>query len=151
MIALHLATGDLSNVQLQLTELIAWLAFDKPKQTGAGVYHVRVLVVDDSKDSACVESALFSHLGHTAVPAYDEREAGTLAATFDPDVVMVDLDVRKIDACEVIRQVRAYSKHAFIVGVTNSCVRDAGCNQYIHKPVDLAKIRLLLSTLSDLR
>lgn len=151
MIALHMANGDLPNVQLELTELIAWLAFDKPKQAEAGADHVRVLVVDDSKDSACVESALFAHLGHTAIPAFDEREAASIAATFDPDVVMVDLDVREIDAREVIRQVRAHAKHAFIVGVTSSAGLEAGCHGYMPKPVDLSKIRQLLLSLPDVR
>jgi CheY-like chemotaxis protein len=150
MIALHLANGDLPNVQFELTELIAWLAFDKPKQAEAGANHVRVLVVDDSEDKAHVGSVLFSHLGHTAVPAHNSQEAVALTATFDPDVILLDMDAREIDAREVVRQVRQHSKHAFIVGVSNYIARDAGCDQYLTRPIDLAKIRKLIATLSPI-
>jgi CheY-like chemotaxis protein len=104
--------------------------------------------VDDSEDAAHVGSVLFSHLGHTAVPAHTGREAVTLTATFDPDVILLDMDAREIDAREVVRQVRQYSKHAFIVGVSSYGPRDAGCNQYMTGPIDLAKIRKLIAGLS---
>lgn len=155
MIALHLANADTSAAQLELVELIAWLAFDKPKQLEAGEGHVRVLVVDDCKDAAHVGSVLFSHLGHTAVPAHNGREAVALAATFTPDVIMLDMDLHDIDAREVVRQIRKHSKHAFIVAVSGWCgpgdersALAAGCDQYMAKPVDLSKIRRLLTSLS---
>lgn len=154
MIALHLAEGDKVSAEHALVELIAWLAFDKPTHSEVREPPVRVLVVDDCVDAAHVECVLFSHLGHTAVPAHSGREAVVMTGVFNPDVVLLDLDLHRMDGCEVARLIRARRRCAYIVGVSSwtehtnkSRALAAGCDTFLAKPVDLSKIRALLNNL----
>lgn len=154
LIALRFAAGDTSSAQLELVELIAWLAFDKPKQSEVHVPPVKVLVVDGCTNAAHVECVLFSHLGHTAVSVRTGREAIAMTSMFHPDVVMLDLDVRNVDGREVAHMIRERRCGAYIVGVSGWCDYNdrsralaAGCNVLVSKPIDLAKIRGLLINL----
>ncbi len=155
MVALHLAHGDVPAAQLELLELIAWLSFDKPKHSEVRDPSVRVLVVDRSADAAHVGCVLFSHLGHTAMSSHTGQEALSMMDVFRPDVVVLDLDVRRVNGCDVARLLRLRRNGAYIVGVSSWCddadrrrALAVGCDSFLAKPMDLAKIRGLLASIS---
>lgn len=155
MIALHLADADLASAEEQLMDMIAWLLFDKPRQAESRVKPVRVLVIDDAQDDAYTECALFSHLGHAAVPALNDREAVALAAMFSPDIVLLDIDRMGPSNGELVRRLRSCRKRSCIVGVSKGAqgeheARSAGCDLFLPKPMDLAKLRHVLMMLSPL-
>lgn len=146
MIALHLADHDVESAEEQLTDLIAWLLFDKPRQNQAKANPIRVLIVDDVQDTANTECALFSHLGHAAVPALNGQEAIALAAMFSPDIVLLDVNA---GSKALVERLRACRKSACIVGVSDEdhgmvTAQAAGCDLYLPKPIDLSKLRGML-------
>jgi two-component system CheB/CheR fusion protein len=116
---------------------------------------LRVLAVDDDEDT-CESIALLVRLaGHDARTARDGRTALAVAATYEPDVVLLDVAMPGMDGWTVARRLRANpaTRHAYIVGVSGY-VRDgdrrrsldAGCDDHWAKPFDGAQLgRLLLS------
>ncbi|SDC73410.1 hypothetical protein SAMN05216345_103485 [Cupriavidus sp. YR651] len=67
----------------------------------------RILIVDDSPDSADSMAALLTVLGHEARPAYNGMEALALARSFAPDVVLLDLEMPDMSGFEVLAALRA--------------------------------------------
>jgi DNA-binding response OmpR family regulator len=150
MAALHLAHGDVPSAQLDLMELVAWLAFDKPKQAETAGDPVNILVVDDRPDAAKSECAMISHLGHVAVMAQGAREVETLIGTFSFDVVIVD--TQHVD---LVQKLRGLGRPLRVVGLVGehepgeqSRAFDAGCDHCITRPVNLEKLRRLVMSLA---
>ena len=80
-----------------------------PDELKSGSGRTKVLVVDDE---ASIRDVLSEHLSNREKPyevmtAADGFEAGRLVATFQPDVVLLDLRMPGIDGYEVCRQLKA--------------------------------------------
>jgi PleD family two-component response regulator len=61
----------------------------------------RILIVDDSMDSADSLALLVSMASHTVKTAYDGPSALAAARTFKPDVVVLDIGLPVMDGYEV--------------------------------------------------
>lgn len=68
---------------------------------------MRVLVVDDCRDTTSTLEALLGHWGHQAAVANDGATALSLAASFRPEVALVDLMMPGMRGDEVARALRA--------------------------------------------
>jgi len=68
---------------------------------------LRVLVVDDNRDSADTMVYVLQLLGHEARAAYGAADAMTQARGFDPALVLLDLNMPDGDGFGVLRQLRA--------------------------------------------
>ena len=66
----------------------------------------RILVVDDNEDSAGSLTILLGLAGHETHTAYDGLEAMEAAATFRPDVILLDIGLPKLNGYEVARKIR---------------------------------------------
>jgi CheY-like chemotaxis protein len=66
----------------------------------------RILLVDDNVDGADLLGAL-SQMGHVTRIAYDGPSALAVAATFAPDLVLLDIGLPLIDGYELAQQLRA--------------------------------------------
>jgi CheY-like chemotaxis protein len=66
----------------------------------------RVLVVDDNQAAADLLCAVVEKLGNEVRVAYDGEEAIALAARFQPDVVLMDLGMPKLDGYGAARNIR---------------------------------------------
>jgi CheY-like chemotaxis protein len=116
----------------------------------------RVLVVDDSTDSAESLARLLRRWGHEVHLAYDGPSALAAARSTAPQVVLLDIGLPGMDGYEVARQLRQDPDHAGIVLVAltgygqatdrrQTC--DAGFDQHLIKPVDPTLLRTLLATI----
>jgi CheY-like chemotaxis protein len=103
----------------------------------------RVLFVDD--DSATREgyTTHLTSLGYDVMPTGTGGQALTLASTWTPDVIVLDLGLPDIDGWEVARQLKATpSTHAIpIIALTCSdlpheraSAMRAGCERHLGKP-----------------
>ena len=81
---------------------------------------MKVLVVDDNHDAATSLSMLVDLLGHEVRTAFDGVEALDLASQFNPDVVLLDLGMPRMDGYEACRRLRAqpWGAHMTVVAVT---------------------------------
>jgi CheY-like chemotaxis protein len=117
---------------------------------------LRVLVVDDNRDSADSAVLLLEIKGFDAHAAYDGEEAVRRACTLKPDVVLLDLNLPKKSGYEACREMRAAGLgEAFIVAVTGYDDADvrrrsaaAGCDGFHVKPIGATVIEQLLAPLA---
>lgn len=118
----------------------------------------RVLVVDDQPDTTAVLTVLLAALGYEARSAHRGREAIQVAGGFDPDLVLLDIGLPDISGYEVVRALRADARRPdrLIAAITGRCqLRDltraieAGFDQYLTKPIDIAKLRGLLRVIGE--
>jgi PAS domain S-box-containing protein len=112
----------------------------------------RVLVVDDNRDSADTITALLLAWGHEARTLYDAQSVISVVAEFEPDVVVLDIGLPKINGYDLARQLRqsGSSRHVVLVAFTGygqddhrRRVREAGFDHHLLKPLEseaLAKI-----------
>ncbi len=102
----------------------------------------KILLVEDEAGFRRTYSDLFHHYGHDVVEAADGEEAIRLARSEQPDLILLDLVMPKLDGFEVISRLRqdGDSKDLPIVifsvlGEQNHIQRalDLGANDYIIK------------------
>jgi CheY-like chemotaxis protein len=125
-----------------------------------GSQPLRVLVVDDCRDTAESLQILLEAWGHEARAAHDGPSALRLASEFGPDAVLLDIGLPQMDGWEVARQMRKLpeGRGMFLVALTGFGYdrhRDrslvAGCDQHLVKPVHPAELRRLFSGLRPVR
>ncbi len=128
-----------------------------PNEEKAALSH-RILVVDDNEDSAESLTILLRLAGHETHTAYDGLEAMEAAATFRPDVILLDIGLPKLNGYEVARKIREkpWGQSMVLVALTGwgqeedrRRSREAGFNHHITKPVDPPELTRLLARLSQ--
>ena len=67
---------------------------------------VRVLIVEDNRDTADTTAMLLRMHGYDVAVAYDGKTAIQSAKGFDPDVILLDLSLPDIDGYAVARSLR---------------------------------------------
>jgi two-component system CheB/CheR fusion protein len=117
---------------------------------------LRVLVVDDNRDSASGLMMLIKMKGGGVRMAYDGEEAVQAAGEFRPHIVLCDIGLPKMngyDACRLMKQ-RAWDKGMVLIAVTGWGQEDdkrkaeeAGFAYHIVKPADPRALMKLLSGL----
>jgi CheY-like chemotaxis protein len=115
---------------------------------------MRVLVVDDEVDTAETLAEVLASLGHTTRTAHDGDSALAAAASFAPEIVLLDLGLPGIDGYEVARRLRAQSPDADmrIIAVTGygedvdrKNTERAGFDAHLVKPLKIAALADLLA------
>jgi PAS domain S-box-containing protein len=116
----------------------------------------RILVADDNVDSAESLGQLLELLGNVVYTANDGLQAVSLAETFQPDVILLDIGMPKLNGYEACRRIRelVWGKNAILVAMTGwgqeedkRRSHEAGFNLHLVKPVDPGAIEKLLSSL----
>jgi len=114
----------------------------------------RILVVDDNRDSAESLAMLLKLSGNETHTAYDGLEAVEAAATFKPNLVLLDIGLPKLNGYDAARKIREqpWSKGMVLVALTGwgqeedrQRSREAGFDGHIVKPVDLTALMKLLA------
>jgi CheY-like chemotaxis protein len=114
---------------------------------------VRILVVDDNRDSADALAWLLQSIGHEARTAYDGPSALRAAQRHSPDVIIQDLGMPDMSGYEIARRMRklAAVRHALLVAVTGRArpealrmAKEAGFDHFLAKPVGLTALEEML-------
>jgi len=141
-------------VKLPLADAPATPAPATPAFANPAVAPRRVLVVDDSRDSANSLARLLTVLGHDVAIAYDGPEALVKASEKIPEVILLDIGLPGMNGYEVARQLRADKSFAetIVVALTGYGSagdrvqsQGAGFNAHLVKPVDLDALQQLLA------
>jgi CheY-like chemotaxis protein len=121
----------------------------------AGCKH-RMLVVDDNADGADSMKVMLQFLGNEVRVAYDGMAAIEAAASFLPEVVLLDIGLPKLNGYEVARWIRRQSWGARTVLFAISGwgqqedkrrAEEAGFDRHLTKPIDPAELMNLLASL----
>ena len=114
----------------------------------------RVMVVEDEVRLARIVGSYLEHDGFSVKLVHDGAEAVKTAATFRPDVVVLDVMLPRMDGMDVCRALRAYSD-CYIVMLTaregeadKLLALSIGADDYVVKPCSpreiLARVRAML-------
>ena len=81
---------------------------------------LKVLVVDDNRDSADSMSLMLQMQGYDTHTAYDGQEALDAAEAYRPDVILLDIGLPKLSGYDVARRVRErpWGEKLLLVAVT---------------------------------
>jgi CheY-like chemotaxis protein len=118
----------------------------------------RVLVVDDNVDSVASLQMMLRIMGHDVRVAHDGAEAVEVALAFEPELVLLDIGLPRLNGYEVAREIRKQprGKESVIVAVTGwgqeedrRRSSEAGFDHHIVKPVEPSAIERILATLED--
>jgi two-component system, OmpR family, KDP operon response regulator KdpE len=114
----------------------------------------RVLVVDDEHSIRRAVGRALTARGYDVQLATDGEEALSVAAAFQPDLVVLDLNLPALDGLSVCRQLRVWSRVPILVlsvredEADKVAALDLGADDYLTKPfgIDelLARVRALL-------
>ena len=119
-----------------------------PAVPAAAPAGLRVLVVDDNRDSADSMSQLLRLNGHHVHTAHDGQQAVALAIREQPDVVLLDIGLPILNGYDACRAIRNAGLHdSLIVAMTGygqpddrKLSREANFDAHLVKPVDFATI-----------
>jgi two-component system cell cycle response regulator DivK len=119
----------------------------------------RILIVEDTEDNLRIARDLLSSAGYDLLEATDGAAGVSMATSHLPDLILMDIQLPKLDGYEATRRIRADPKlrDVPIIAVTSYALsgddvkaRAAGCSAYIAKPYSpralLAEIRRFLDT-----
>jgi len=112
----------------------------------------RILIIDDNADASEALAMLLANEGHEVETCLDGVSGISAAATFSPDVVLLDIGLPDMDGYEVSRRLResGSNRNVILVAVTGYGLpsdhlrsAEAGFDHHLTKPVDYeALIRL---------
>jgi CheY-like chemotaxis protein len=121
---------------------------------GRAVRGLRILVADDSVDSALTLTALLSAAGHDVQAVHDGFAALQRAAEFRPHVLVLDIGMPGLNGYDTCRRIRAepWGRNAVIIAVTGWGAdedrrrsREAGFDAHLVKPVDYSELQKYFS------
>jgi PAS domain S-box-containing protein len=131
-----------------------------PAQSHAKLAHLpegrRILVIDDNRDSAESLATFLRLLGNDVRTAYEGRHGVVIAASYRPDVVLLDLGLPGLNGYEVAKQLRALpgQTEVQLVAMTGfgreqdrQNTKKTGFHEHLVKPVDLDSLQILLGSL----
>jgi CheY-like chemotaxis protein len=114
----------------------------------------RILVADDNQDSAAALGTMLELMGHDVRTAHDGLEAVQEAATFQPDVILLDIGMPRLNGYEAARHIRERQQHKGLTLVALSGwdrekdrrrSEQAGFDAHLVKPVDFETLTKLLA------
>jgi PAS domain S-box-containing protein len=124
---------------------------EHPAGPDSPVQALRILIVDDNSDAADSMALLLQIEGHETSTAYSAEEGLQKAASLDPQVVLLDIGLPRIDGCEVARRLRAAGSPARLIAVSGYGEdRDrqralaSGFHAHLAKPVEYAALSAVL-------
>lgn len=112
---------------------------------------LRILVAEDSAVNRRVCALMFAKLGLSVSFAVDGEEAVSMHAALDPDVIVMDVQMPRLDGLGATRRIRRNcgdQQRPWIMALTAGATvadraeaLDAGMNDFLTKPLQLERLR----------
>lgn len=105
----------------------------------------KILIVEDNEINMKLIKAILKTKGYILVEAKDGEEALQAVVRERPDLILMDIQIPKIDGLEATRRIRKMEElgNTLIIALTAHAMEgdrekilDAGCDGYIAKPID---------------
>lgn len=106
---------------------------------------INTLIIEDNENNMYLTTFLLENNGHKVSQAYDGSDGVKLARQVKPDLILLDIQLPKMNGYDVARALRADSDLSGtpIVAITSYAMPGdkekalaAGCNGYIKKPIN---------------
>jgi CheY-like chemotaxis protein len=109
----------------------------------------RILLIEDNEMNRDMLSRRLAKRGYEVVTAVDGQQGLDLAATEQPDIILLDMSLPVVDGWEAARRLKgdpstndipiiALTAHA-MAGDREKCL-EAGCEEYDTKPVEFKRL-----------
>lgn len=120
----------------------------------------QVFCIEDNPVNMLLVSRIVEAEGHELIKAEDGPKAikVLLEDGLQPDIILLDINLPGIDGLELARRFKADERVASIplvattaqvlVGDRERCL-EAGCDDYLPKPLDIRKLREVMRTFLD--
>ena len=112
-----------------------------------------VLCIEDNSTNMLLVSRVVEAEGHTLVRAEDSQSAIHELEQAVPDIILLDVNLPGMNGLDLARQLRQEERYSTVpiiaitanvlVGDREKCL-EAGCNDYMPKPIDIRKLRELM-------
>ncbi len=113
----------------------------------------KVLCVEDNSVNMLLVSRIVEAEGHELVQAADGYAAQDILKELVPDIILLDINLPGISGLELAREFKADPRLTSVpliattaqvlVGDRERCL-EAGCDDYLPKPLDIRKLREVL-------
>ena len=112
-----------------------------------------VLVADDDPDTRFLFRTVLELRGYCVIEAADGEETVAAAKRGHPELILMDGSLPRLSGLEAARQIRrsGHLGHVPIVFISGHAgaafieqAREAGCDEYLVKPLDLAQLEDVL-------
>ena len=113
----------------------------------------KVLCVEDNSVNMLLVSRIVEAEGHELIKAADGDTAEHLLQTVTPDVILLDINLPGKSGLDLAREFKADARLSqvpliattaqVLVGDRERCLQ-AGCDDYLPKPLDIRKLREVL-------
>ena len=110
---------------------------------------MKILYVEDNDDNIYVLKSRLKRAGFDVIIATDGRQGVAMAASEQPDLILMDLSLPVIDGWEATRLIKAApaTRHIPVIAVTAHAMSGdrekalaAGCDDFDTKPVELPRL-----------
>lgn len=117
-----------------------------------------MLIADDDPGVVGLVNAVLKDEGYDVLTASDGEEALALARTHNPDVLLLDVMMPRLDGLEVCRRLRdnPATSHLCVIMLTARTLAadqliglDAGADDYVSKPFDALRLPALIETVLE--
>ena len=118
---------------------------------------LRVLIADDDRDSVLMLMMLFRHEGDAVRGVYSGRNVMEAVEDFDPDVLLLDIDLPGLSGWEVARKLRQTRGEVrpMLIGISGEYKLTSdrvlstilGFNDYLVKPYEFSDLLALIAPL----
>lgn len=109
-----------------------------------------VLAIEDNKVNMLLVSRVVEAAGYNLIRAEDGPRALELLKEHEPDIILLDVNIPGIHGLELARIIKEDERLAnvpviattanVLVGDKERCL-DAGCDDYLPKPLDIRRLR----------
>jgi CheY-like chemotaxis protein len=115
-----------------------------------------IMLVEDDEISRTLLHQLLQNSGYRIIEAIDGLEALKIAMRERPTLILMDVDLPGLDGIGITRRIRedAALRNTLIIMVTafdtpeiRAAAFDAGCNEYLVKPLDANRLKALLTSI----
>jgi CheY-like chemotaxis protein len=114
----------------------------------------RILLVEDNEMNRDMLSRRLERKGYEVICALDGEQAVAMAGSEAPALILMDMSLPLLDGWEATRRIRATNQAVPIIALTAHAMatdaekaRQAGCDDYDTKPVDLVRLLGKIETL----
>jgi CheY-like chemotaxis protein len=110
---------------------------------------MKILYVEDNEDNVYVLKSRLTRAGYTVLVAPDGAQAVTMAATEQPNLILMDLSLPVVDGWEATRRIKAApeTRHIPVIALTAHAMAGdrekamaAGCDDFDTKPVEMPRL-----------
>lgn len=114
----------------------------------------RILVADDDHDTADLAADLLRLAGHEVRSVYDGQQAIETARTFRPHVIILDIDMPRMNGCKAALALRAQDANANVLLIAHTALTQsadldqilrAGFDRYLPKPAAPGSLETLVA------